>query len=80
MESANRVLTRRALDILKSIATGTYVPPEERQKSAEPVAEEETVSSPEISENQADVDETENKVDEIVGDTSTDISAASKSE
>jgi FKBP-type peptidyl-prolyl cis-trans isomerase (trigger factor) len=31
MESANRVLTRRALDVLKSIATGEYVPPEERQ-------------------------------------------------
>jgi hypothetical protein len=30
MESANRVLTRRALDVLKSIATGEYVPPEER--------------------------------------------------
>ena len=31
MESANRVLTRRALDTLKSIATGDYIPPEERQ-------------------------------------------------
>jgi trigger factor len=35
MESANRVLTRRALDVLKSIATGEYVPPEERQKTPE---------------------------------------------
>ncbi|HEX2994564.1 MAG TPA: hypothetical protein VHP14_07065, partial [Anaerolineales bacterium] len=34
MESANRVLTRRALDMLKSIAIGEYVPPEERQKAA----------------------------------------------
>ena len=34
MESANRVLTRRALEVLKSIATGEYVPPEERQKEA----------------------------------------------
>jgi trigger factor len=33
MESANRVLTRRALDVLKSIATGEYVPPEERSQS-----------------------------------------------
>ena len=32
MESANRVLTRRALDVLKSIATGEYIPPEERQR------------------------------------------------
>ena len=30
MESANRVLTRRALEVLKSIAMGEYVPPEER--------------------------------------------------
>lgn len=29
MESANRVLTRRALDLLKSIAIGEYKPPEE---------------------------------------------------
>ncbi|HSQ78330.1 MAG TPA: trigger factor [Nitrospirota bacterium] len=34
MESASRVLTRRALDMLKSIATGEYVPPEERQAAA----------------------------------------------
>jgi trigger factor len=39
MESANRVLTRRALDTLKSIATGEYVPPEERQTLEEPAAE-----------------------------------------
>lgn len=32
MESANRVLTRRALDTLKSIATGEYVPPAERER------------------------------------------------
>jgi FKBP-type peptidyl-prolyl cis-trans isomerase (trigger factor) len=35
MESANRILTRRALDTLKAIATGEYIPPEERQKAAE---------------------------------------------
>lgn len=35
MESANRVLTRRALDMIKSIATGQYVPPEERNKAPE---------------------------------------------
>ena len=45
MESANRVLTRRALDTLKSIAVGEYVPPEERQKAVEPVAEEESVAA-----------------------------------
>lgn len=31
MESANRVLTRNALDMLKSIATGAYKSPEERE-------------------------------------------------
>ncbi len=35
LESANRVLTRRALDMLKSIATGTYKSFEERQAEAE---------------------------------------------
>jgi trigger factor len=35
MESANRVLTRRALETLKAIATGEYIPPEERQPSEE---------------------------------------------
>ena len=35
MESANRVLTRRALDMLKSIAVGEYKSPEERQAEAE---------------------------------------------
>lgn len=39
MESANRVLTRRALETLKSIAIGEYVPPEERRKAEEPAAE-----------------------------------------
>jgi len=35
MESANRVLTRRALDMLKSIAVGEYKSPEERQAAME---------------------------------------------
>jgi hypothetical protein len=39
MESANRILTRRALDTLKSIAVGEYVPPEERVKEAETAPE-----------------------------------------
>ncbi|HSL45605.1 MAG TPA: trigger factor [Anaerolineales bacterium] len=39
MESANRVLTRRALETLKAIAIGEYIPPEERQKAEEPAAE-----------------------------------------
>jgi trigger factor len=42
LESANRVITRQALDLLKSIATGTYKSPEEREAekaSAEEKAE-----------------------------------------
>ena len=39
MESANRVLTRRALETLKSIAIGEYIPPEERQKAEESAPE-----------------------------------------
>lgn len=31
MESASRVMTRKALDLLKAIATGNYKPPEERE-------------------------------------------------
>jgi trigger factor len=59
MESANRVLTRRALETLKSIAIGEYKSPEEREaeaaakaaeaveKAAEEVAAEENVLEPE---------------------------------
>ena len=47
MESANRVLTRRALDMLKSIATGNYKSPEERQAEAEAAARAEAERAPE---------------------------------
>jgi trigger factor len=57
MESANRVLTRRALDTLKAIAMGDYVPPEERQKSEEPATETEDV--PAEASSQAPTAETE---------------------
>jgi trigger factor len=66
MESANRILTRRALDVLKSIAIGEYVPPEERQKEAAPEAETVPAEEP--------VDETE----AVAGDASNE--AESKSE
>ncbi|MEW6404117.1 MAG: trigger factor [Chloroflexota bacterium] len=39
MESATRVMTRRALDTLKSIATGEYKQPEEKQETAEAASE-----------------------------------------
>lgn len=46
MDAASRVMTRKALDMLKSIATGNYKPLEEReaeaQKAAEAAAEEES--------------------------------------
>jgi hypothetical protein len=41
MESANRLLTRRALDLLKSIAMGEYVPPEERSQAGAEEAQQE---------------------------------------
>lgn len=66
MESANRILTRRALDVLKSIAIGEYIPPEERQKEAALEAEAAPAEEP--------VDETE----AAAGDASNE--AESKSE
>jgi len=63
MESANRVLTRRALDVLKSIAVGEYIPPEERQK--EPVLEADAVPADEADVLPAEGStESETKVDE----------------
>lgn len=39
MDAASRVMTRRALDMLKSIATGNYKTPEEREEEAKKAAE-----------------------------------------
>ena len=61
MESANRVLTRRALDTLKSIAVGEYVPPEERQKADE--AEAEAAPREEVTEIEGTAPESERLVD-----------------
>ena len=47
MESANRVLTRQALDLLKSIATGTYKSPEERKAEADAAQRAEADRAPE---------------------------------
>jgi FKBP-type peptidyl-prolyl cis-trans isomerase (trigger factor) len=47
MESANRVLTRSALDTLKSIAVGEYKSPEERAAEAEALKAAETVPAEE---------------------------------
>ncbi len=74
MESANRVLTRRALDVLKSIAVGEYVPPEERQKEAEPATEEEAAPAEErVSSEESTPGEEADEVETVVGDTSIDI-------
>lgn len=66
MESANRILTRRALDMLKSIAVGEYVPPEERQKAAEAEA--------------VQVEETAEEAESGTGDASNEVEAEPKSE
>ena len=74
MESANRVLTRRALEMLKSIAIGEYKTPEERkaeaeaeaakaaeeaEKAVEEVVVEEKVAEPEaVEETTTDAEET----------------------
>ena len=83
MESANRVLTRRALDMLKSIAVGEYVPPEERQKSAEPVAED-IPATDEATETEGEIkaDEVEEGIgeNESIDDASTETQTESKSE
>ena len=83
MESANRVLTRRALDMLKSIAIGEYVPPEERQK-AEALQEEaaeaeetdkispETERLVEASNEPVENAEENQETEPVVGDTSVD--------
>jgi trigger factor len=62
MESANRVLTRRALDTLKSIAVGEYIPPEERQ-TVEEDTEEEASPREEVEESSDKAPEAERLVD-----------------
>jgi len=59
MESANRVLTRRALDMLKSIAVGGYKSPEERAAESEKAKAEETESAvPEVEAGSSSEEET----------------------
>jgi trigger factor len=75
MESANRVLTRRALDVLKSIAIGEYVPPEEREKATsaqEESASEEAVTAEESTQSEEKVDETEASIGETEADASSE--------
>jgi trigger factor len=92
MESANRVLTRRALDMLKSIATGQYVPPEERtpeepqtetaapreevQEGEEPAPESERLVDP--SNEAVDGPGSNQETEQVVGDTSVNPEAKSE--
>jgi FKBP-type peptidyl-prolyl cis-trans isomerase (trigger factor) len=46
MDAASRVMTRKALDMLKSIATGNYKPFEEREAEAKKAAEAAAESAP----------------------------------
>ncbi|HKI53791.1 MAG TPA: trigger factor [Anaerolineales bacterium] len=66
MESANRVLTRRALEMLKSIAIGEYKTPEERQAEADKVLAEEAEAAKAAESVEAAVEEAiaEKKTDE----------------
>ncbi|GAB1469713.1 trigger factor [Chloroflexota bacterium] len=45
MDAASRVMTRKALDMLKSIATGNYKPFEEREAEAKQIAEAKAVEA-----------------------------------
>ena len=77
MESANRILTRRALDVLKSIAIGEYLPPEERQMAASPQEEpisEEAIAAAEPTQSEEKADEPE----ESIGETEADASSEQK--
>ncbi len=78
MESANRILTRRALDVLKSIAIGEYVPPEERQKDIHP--EDETEAEAISAEESIQSEEKANETEAGLGDASNEAETESKSE
>lgn len=77
MESANRILTRRALDVLKSIAIGEYLPPEEPQMAASPREEpisEEAIAAAEPTQSEEKAEEPE----ESIGETEADASSEQK--
>jgi len=84
-ESANRVLTRRALDMLKSIAVGEYKPLEERQAEADKVLEEEAAakaveeaSKEEVAQNEEKAPEAEAGAAESEADSSSESSSNSE--
>jgi hypothetical protein len=91
MESANRVLTRRALEMLKSIAVGEYKSPEERKAEAEAEAARiaaevaskveaaaEEVKSEDAVEAQADSEAAEAKSEEQAPETEADSKSESE--
>lgn len=65
MESANRVLTRNALEILKSIAVGEYKSPEEREAEKAAQAEAEAAAPAEVEEVVTEEAPVEEKVEEV---------------
>ncbi|HUG33703.1 MAG TPA: trigger factor [Anaerolineales bacterium] len=85
MESANRVLTRRALDMLKSIAVGEYKSPEERKAQTAAKAEAGAAKSEMISEGGPVVSEekaveAESTVPAVLSDSMDEAEAGSSSE
>jgi trigger factor len=74
MESANRVLTRRALDVLKSIATGEY---RAEEAKADMISEGGPVESPE---GEANASEAESAPTEALSETSPENETEAKSE
>ena len=83
MESANRVLTRNALDLLKSIAVGEYKSPEERAEEAAKAAEE-SVAATESEDDEATADEkaeeTETAIPAVLSESKDENEAPSVSE
>ena len=78
MESANRVLTRRALDMLKSIATGEYKPAEQAQSDM--ISEGGPVEPVEGNENAAEAETEEPASAETSSQRSSGSESESKSE
>ena len=83
MESANRVLTRNALDLLKSIAVGEYKSPEERAEEAAKAAEE-SVAATESEDDEATAEEkaeeTETAIPAVLSESKDENEAPSVSE
>ncbi len=78
LESANRVLTRRALDMLKSIAVGEYKPLEERQAEAAAKVAPEGDATEQVSEEVAQSEEKAPEVEASAAESEADSSSESE--